>query len=160
MFYFDNWQVLKVLDECKGNTKLSFRLTCISPPTQDAEVHENLEAALAWCCTTAADTIVRTSFAVGWEHHLLGIVRGFTADLCCYAKPQREKMLRFLKIVETKTKEVQHAEAKLYTAAFIVLSRKGMNCELRHMILPSPPRDGRVPLASIPTYLRPVLHNK
>jgi hypothetical protein len=149
--------VLKVLDEYKRNAEISFRLTCIAPLSQQAEVHENLEAAFAWSCTTAADTIVRTSFAVGWEHHLLGIVRGFTRDLRCYAKPHREKMLQFLKIVENKTKEVQRAEARFYTAAFIVLARKGMNCELRRMILPSPLRDGGVPLASMPQLLRPLL---
>ena len=152
--------MLKVLDVCNGSTNLSFRLTCIAPKWKSAEVHENLEAAFAWCCTTAADTIVRTSFAVGWEHHLLGVVRGFTRDLRCYAKPHRDKMLQFLKIVETKTKEVQRAEARFYTAAFIVLARKGMDCELRHMILPSPLRDGGVPLASMPKLLRPMLHNK
>ena len=152
--------MLKVFDECKGNAKLSFRLMCIAPTTQDAEVHENMEAAFAWCCTTAADTIVRTSFAVGWERHLLGIVRGFTNDLRCYAKPHRGKMLQFLAIVEAKTKEAQHAEARFYTAAFIALSKKGMSCELRHMILPSPLRDGGVPLASMPGLLRHLMHAK
>jgi hypothetical protein len=153
-------QVLMTLDTWKINTNFKIHLRCISHAVQDAEVHENLEAAFAWSCTTAADTIVRTSFAVGWEHHLLGIVRGFTRDLRCYAKPHREKMLQFLKIVENKTKEVQHAEARFYTAAFIVLARKGMNCELRRMILPSPLRDGGVPLASMPQLLRPLLHIK
>jgi hypothetical protein len=157
-------QVLEAFDNWKKNTNIRIQLKCIShsslgsdSPFSDSEVHENLEAAFAWSCTTAADTIVRTSFAVGWEHHLLGIVRGFTRDLRCYAKPHREKMLQFLKIVENKTKEVQHAEARFYTAAFIVLARKGMNCELRHMILPSPLRDGGVPLASMPKYLLPRL---
>ena len=153
-------QVLISLDTWKIHTNFKIHLKCISHAVHEAEVHENLEAAFAWCCTTAADTIVRTSFAVGWEHHLLGVVRGFTRDLRCYAKPHRDKMLQFLKIVETKTKEVQHAEARFYTAAFIVLARKGMDCELRHMILPSPLRDGGVPLASMPKLLRPMLHNK
>ena len=155
-------QVLETFNRWKRNTNIRIELKCIShsslgtdSPFSDAEVHENLEAAFAWSCTTAADTIVRTSFAVGWEHHLLGIVRGFTKDLRCYAKPHREKMLQFLKIVETKTKEVQHAEARFYTTAFVVLARKGMSGELRRMILPSPLRDGGVPLASMPKLLLP-----
>ena len=157
---FDVSEVLIALDKWKINTNIKIHLTCVSHSSEDAEVHENMEAAFAWCCTTAADTIVRTSFAVGWERHLLGIVRGFTNDLRCYAKPHRGKMLQFLAIVETKTKELQHAEARFYTAAFIALSKKGMSCELRHMILPSPLRDGGVPLASMPKLLRPLLHNK
>ena len=151
-------QILITLDTWEIHTNFQIHLECISHSAQAAEVHENMEAAFAWSCTTAADTIVRTSFAVGWEHHLLGIVRGFTKDLRCYAKPHREKMLQFLKIVETKTKEVQHAEARFYTTAFVVLARKGMSGELRRMILPSPLRDGGVPLASMPQLLLP--HNK
>jgi hypothetical protein len=153
--------VLEALHGCsKYDTDIRIHLTCISHNTTATEPHENLEAAFDWCCTTAADTIVRTAFAVGWEHHLLGIVRGFAEELRCYAKPQREKMLRFLAIIESKTKAVQHAEARFFTAAFIVLSRKGIDRELRRMILPSPPRDGGVLLASMPQYLRPRLSNK
>ena len=137
-------------------TQLRCKFTpCMISCTRPPYVEQRTAAGWAdWCNTVAAEAIAETSFAVGWERELKAIASGFAAEIQRRAPPQREVLTRFLACVEQKLDAARAKHVALNVAAHIALTRRGIgNLDLRRMIVP-PSRDGGMPLALLPRYLR------
>ena len=123
---------------------------------KDIDTQKTAPDWVRWSYTVAANAIATTTFSVGWERQLIAIVRGFAAEIAerMSSSPQRTILLRFLECVEERVSAKQATEKEYYTTASIGMMRAGMDRDLRRMLLPGPTRDGGVPLALLPRFLR------